>query len=182
VRGFLNADQSSEIIFTRGATEGINLVAATFGRTTLKKGDQIVLSALEHLSNIVPWQMLCEQTGAELRIIPFNDRGELNMDGFEKCLSERTRFMSLVHVSNSLGTVNPVKKMIARAHQFGAKVLIDGAQWVAHRPTDVQDLDADFYVFSGHKLYGPTGIGVLYGKQKLLEEMPPYQGGGDMIR
>jgi cysteine desulfurase/selenocysteine lyase len=182
VRGFLNADQASEIIFTRGATEGINLVAATFGRVTLKKGDQITLSAMEHHSNIVPWQMLCEQTGAELRIIPFNDRGELSMDGFEKCLSERTRFMSLVHISNSLGTINPVKQMIARAHKIGAKVLIDGAQWVAHRPTDVQDLDADFYVFSGHKLYGPTGIGVLYGKQKLLEEMPPYQGGGDMIR
>jgi cysteine desulfurase / selenocysteine lyase len=182
VRHFLNADSAGEIIFTRGTTESINLVADTYGRRSLVSGDEIVLSAMEHHSNIVPWQMLCQQTGAQLRIIPFNDRGELSMEGYERCLSERTRIVSLVHVSNSLGTINPVKRMIARAHQRGAVALIDGAQWVSHHPTDVQDLDADFYAFSGHKLYGPTGIGVLYGKMKVLEAMPPYQGGGDMIK
>ena len=182
VREFLNADSAAEIIFTRGTTESINLVADTYGRRNLVSGDEIVLSAMEHHSNIVPWQMLCQQTGAQLRIIPFNDRGDLSMEGYERCLSERTRIVSLVHVSNSLGTINPVKRMIARAHQNGAVVLIDGAQWVSHHRMDVQDLDADFYAFSGHKIYGPTGIGVLYGKLKLLEAMPPYQGGGDMIK
>ncbi len=178
---FINAEHSRQIIFTRGTTESINLVAATYGRKFLKTGDEIILSAMEHHSNIVPWQILAEEIGAKIRVIPMNDRGELLMDEFEKLLSDRTKIVSVVHLSNSLGTINPVREIIAKAHQHGAVVLIDGAQWVAHGPLDVRELDADFYAFSGHKLYGPTGIGVLYGKEKLLDIMPPYQGGGDMI-
>jgi len=178
---FINAAEEREIIFTRGATESINLVAASYGRQFLKAGDEILLSAMEHHSNIVPWQLIAEQTGAAIRVIPMNDRGELLMEQFDRLLSDRTRIVAIVHLSNSLGTVNPVGEMIAKAHHRGAVVLVDGAQWVAHAPLDVQELDADFYAFSGHKLYGPTGIGVLYGKARLLESMPPYQGGGDMI-
>jgi cysteine desulfurase/selenocysteine lyase len=182
VRRFINAELSSEVIFTRGTTESINLVAATHGRANLKPGDEIVISAMEHHSNIVPWQMICQQTGATLRVVPMNDRGELLMDEYAKLLNERTRIVAIVHVSNSLGTINPVSEIICLARQKQAIILLDGAQWVGHHPTDVQKLDADFYAFSGHKLFGPTGIGVLYGKQHLLESMPPYQGGGDMIR
>jgi cysteine desulfurase/selenocysteine lyase len=178
---FINAAEDRQIIFTRGATESINLVASSYGRKFLKTGDEIVLSAMEHHSNIVPWQMLAEQVGAKIRVIPMNDRGELRMDEFARLLSDRTKIVSIVHLSNSLGTINPVGQIISMAHERGAVVVVDGAQWVAHAPTDVQGLDADFYVFSGHKLYGPTGIGVLYGKTNLLDAMPPYQGGGDMI-
>lgn len=178
---FINAAEDRQIIFTRGTTEGINLVAATWGRKFLRSGDEIVLSAMEHHSNIVPWQILAEEVGAKIRVIPMNDRGELLMDEFDRLLSDRTKIVAIVHLSNSLGTVNPVREIIAKAHKRGAVVLVDGAQWVAHAPLDVQELDADFYAFSGHKLYGPTGIGVLYGKAGLLEAMPPYQGGGDMI-
>jgi cysteine desulfurase/selenocysteine lyase len=178
---FINAAEPREIIFTRGTTEGINLVAACWGRKFLNPGDQIILSAMEHHSNIVPWQMIAEQTGAEIRVIPMNEAGELKLDEFDRLLNERTKIVSVVHLSNSLGTINPVEKIIAKAHKHGAIVVIDGAQWVAHGHTDVRKLDADFYAFSGHKLFGPTGIGVLYGKAKLLESMPPYQGGGDMI-
>jgi cysteine desulfurase/selenocysteine lyase len=183
VQRLLNARDAKEVIFTGGTTHGINLVASSFGRSRLAAGDEIVLSAMEHHSNIVPWQLIAEQTGAVLRVIPFDDRGELILEEYEKLLTARTRIVALVHVSNSLGTVNPVGEMIklARCKTEGAAVLIDGAQWVAHFPTDVQALDADFYAFSGHKLFGPTGIGALYGKQALLETMPPYQGGGDMI-
>src|SRR6266850_877478 len=182
IRQFINAAEDREIIFTRSTTESINLVASSFGRANIKTGDEIIVSGMEHHSNIVPWQILAEQTGAKLKVIPFNDRGELLLDEFHKLLTPRTRIISLVHLSNSLGTINPVEQMIALAHRHGIPVLIDGAQWVAHRPLDVRALDADFYCFSGHKLYGPTGIGVLYGKALLLESMPPYQGGGDMIR
>ncbi|MGA3065847.1 MAG: SufS family cysteine desulfurase [Tepidisphaeraceae bacterium] len=178
---FIGAAETREIIFTRGATESINLVAGTWGRKFLAAGDEILLSAMEHHSNIVPWQILAEQTGAIVRVIPITDSGQLRMDELEKMLGPRTKIVSIVHLSNSLGTVNPVKEIVTKAHQRGAVVMVDGAQWVAHAPLDVQDLDVDFYAFSGHKLYGPTGIGVLYGKAKLLESMPPYQGGGDMI-
>jgi cysteine desulfurase/selenocysteine lyase len=181
VARFINAPDPRQIIFTRGTTEGINLVASTYGRKFLRGGDEIILSAMEHHSNIVPWQLLAEEIGAKIRVIPMNDRGELLLDEFARLLNDRTKIVSIVHLSNSLGTVNPVKEIIAKAHQRGAVVLVDGAQWVAHAPTDVRKLDADFYAFSGHKLYGPTGIGVLYGKAELLEAMPPYQGGGDMI-
>ena len=181
VARFINAEQSSQIIFTRGTTEGINLIAASYGRKFLKAGDEIVLSAMEHHSNIVPWQMLAEEVGAKIRVIPMNDRGELLMEEFDRLLSDRTKIVSIVHLSNSLGTVNPIRQIIAKAHARGAVVVVDGAQWVAHAPLDVRELDADFYAFSGHKLYGPTGIGVLYGKASLLDEMSPYQGGGDMI-
>ena len=182
VRDFLNAGSDREIIFVRGATEAINLVAQTLGRSTLKAGDEIIISTMEHHSNIVPWQILCEQTGAVLRVIPINDRGELIIEAYEKLLNEKTRIVSIVHISNALGTVVPISSVIAKAHQYGALVLVDGAQAVAHTACDVQALDCDFYVFSSHKLFGPTGVGVLYGKQRLLEEMPPYQGGGDMIK
>ena len=182
VRDFLNAGSEKEIIFVRGATEAINLVAQTLGRSTLKAGDEIIISTMEHHSNIVPWQILCEQTGAVLRVIPINDRGELILEAYEKLLNERTRIVSIVHISNALGTVVPVSSVIAKARQYGALVLVDGAQAVAHTACDVRALDCDFYVFSSHKLFGPTGVGVLYGKQRLLEEMPPYQGGGDMIK
>ncbi|MBK1653161.1 SufS family cysteine desulfurase [Allochromatium vinosum] len=181
VARFLNAADPVECLFTRGTTESINLVAATWGRATLQPGDEILISTLEHHSNIVPWQMVAATTGARLRVIPIDDAGDLDLDAYRRLLSPRTRLVAVNQVSNALGTINPVGEIIAEAHAAGALVLIDGAQWVAHGPTDVQALDADFYVFSGHKLYGPTGIGVLYGKRRLLESMPPYQGGGDMI-
>ena len=182
VRTLLNARETAEIIFTRGTTESINLVAKTFGSKFIQKGDEILISTLEHHSNIVPWQMLCEQTGAILKIIPITDAGELVMDEFEKLLSSKTKLVSIVHASNALGTINPAKKIIAAAHAVGAKVLLDGAQSASHLEVDVQELDCDFMAFSAHKLYGPTGLGVLYGKRELLEEMPPFLGGGEMIR
>ncbi len=181
VQHFLNAQSLREIIFVRGTTEAINLVAQSYGRTKVKKGDEIIISAMEHHSNIVPWQMLCEQTGALLKVIPINNEGELLMEAYEKMLSEKTRLVSIAHISNALGSINPVKKMIEIAHRHGVPVLVDGAQAVPHRPVDVQELDCDFYAFSGHKLFAPTGVGVLYGKEKFLNAMPPYQGGGDMI-
>jgi cysteine desulfurase/selenocysteine lyase len=181
VQRFLNAARLEEIIFTRGTTESINLVAQSFGRTNIQAGDEIVLSHMEHHSNIVPWQMLCQEKGAQLRVAPINDRGELLLDEFEKLLGPRTKLVTMVHVSNSLGTVNPVKRVVEAAHRHGIPVLIDGAQAVSHMKVDVVELDCDFYAFSGHKLYGPTGIGVLYGKKEHLTAMPPWQGGGDMI-
>jgi cysteine desulfurase/selenocysteine lyase len=181
VRRFINAADVRELVFVRGTTEAINLVAATFGRTRIKAGDEILISGLEHHSNIVPWQLLAEQTGARIRVIPISDEGELRLDQYELLLTPRTKLVSLVHVSNSLGTINPVREMIATAHARGIPVVLDGAQAVAHLAVDVRALDCDFYAFSGHKLFGPTGIGVLYGKRALLEAMPPYQGGGDMI-
>jgi cysteine desulfurase / selenocysteine lyase len=182
VQHFLNANHAREILFVRGTTEGINLVAQSYGRSTLKPGDEIVISHLEHHSNIVPWQILCQQTGAVLRVAPINDRGEIIFAEYEKLLGPRTKIVSVAHISNSLGTINPVKGIIDLAHRAGAVVLIDGAQAVPHMKVDVRELDCDFYAFSAHKLYGPTGIGVLYGKETLLESMPPWQGGGDMIR
>ncbi|MGA3239012.1 MAG: cysteine desulfurase [Bryobacteraceae bacterium] len=182
VKKFLNARHQHEIIFVRGTTEGINLVTQTWGRRNVKAGDEIIVAGLEHHSNIVPWQMLCEETGALLRIIPIDDRGDLILDEYAKLLNPRTRMVAIGHVSNALGTINPVRKIIEMAHAAGALTLVDGAQAVPHMKVDVQALDADFYAFSGHKLFGPTGIGVLYGKADLLNAMPPYQGGGDMIR
>jgi cysteine desulfurase/selenocysteine lyase len=182
IRTFINAESTKEIIFTRGTTESINLVAQSYGRSTLKPGDEIIISEMEHHSNIVPWQLLCEQTGAVLKIIPINDDGELIMEAYEKLLNAKTRIVSILHISNALGTITPVKKIIDMAHAHNAVVLVDGAQAVAHIPVDVQALNCDFYVFSGHKIFGPTGTGVLYGKRELLEQMPPYQGGGDMIK
>lgn len=181
VRAYLNAASLKEIIFTRGATESVNLVAQSFARNRLQAGDEILITHMEHHSNIVPWQLVCEQTGAVLKVVPINDRGELEMEAFHELLSERTRLVAMVHISNALGTVNPIAEVIEAAHKQGVPVLVDGAQGAPHAPVDVQALDVDFYVFSGHKLYGPTGIGVLYGKEALLESMPPYQGGGDMI-
>jgi len=181
VRRFINSADPREIIFVRGATEGINLVAQTWGRASIRRGDDIVVSAMEHHSNIVPWQILCEQQGAHLRVAPVNDAGELMFDEFEKLLGPKTKLVAMAHVSNALGTVNPVRKIVEAAHRCNACVLLDGAQAVPHMSVDVCALDCDFYVFSGHKVYGPTGIGVLYGKAELLEAMPPYQGGGDMI-
>ena len=178
---FVNAPDPHTIIFTKGTTEGINLVAQSYGRMVLKPGDEIVLSWLEHHSNIVPWQLVAEQTGASIKVVPINDRGELELQEYERLLSPRTRIVAVGHVSNALGTINPIKEMIARAHAAGAVVLVDGAQAAPHLAIDVQDLDADFYVLSSHKMFGPTGVGVLYGKRALLEAMPPYQGGGDMI-
>ena len=178
---FLNARQTREMIFTRNATEGINLVAQSFGRRHIGKGDEVVITGMEHHSNIVPWQLLCEQTGALLRVVPIADDGELIWEEFERLVGSRTKLVAAVHLSNSLGTVNPVSRIVELAHQHGAAVLIDGAQAAYHFPVDVQALDCDFYVATGHKLYGPTGIGLLYGKAAHLEEMPPYQGGGDMI-
>ena len=178
---FLNASDAGEIIFTRGTTEGINLVAQTWGRKNLGADDEIIISAMEHHSNIVPWQMLCGEKGAKLKVIPINDAGELVMEELKKLFTAKTKLLALTHVSNALGTVNPIGEIIQYAHARGVKVLVDGAQAVSHLPVDVLALDCDFYVFSGHKIYGPTGIGILYGKYKLLEEMPPYQGGGDMI-
>jgi cysteine desulfurase/selenocysteine lyase len=182
VRDFLHAADEREIIFVRGATEGINLVAQTYGRKNLREGDEVLITTMEHHSNIVPWQMVCEEKGAFLRVAPINDDGEILLDEFEKLLTSRTRIVSVVHVSNALGTVNPVKRIAELAHARGAVVLVDGAQSVMHGPVDVHDLGCDFFVFSGHKLFGPTGVGVLYGREALLEAMPPYQGGGDMIR
>ena len=182
VRTLLNAREAAEVIFTKGTTESINLVAKTFGSKFIQKGDEILISTLEHHSNIVPWQMLCEQNGAILKVIPITDSGELILEEFEKQLSNKTKLVSIVHASNALGTVNPVKTIIAAAHAVGAKVLLDGAQSASHLEVDVQDLDCDFLAFSAHKLYGPTGLGVLYGKRALLEEMPPFLGGGEMIR
>jgi len=178
---FINATHSREIIFCRGTTEAINLVAQTYGRQNIKEGDEILLSHMEHHSNIVPWQLLREQTGAVLKVIPITDEGDIILEEYEKLLSPKTKLVTLVHVSNSLGTISPVKQVIAKAHERGIPVLLDGAQAVPHLPVDVQGLDVDFYAFSGHKLFGPTGIGILYGKSHLLEKMPPYQGGGDMI-
>jgi cysteine desulfurase/selenocysteine lyase len=179
---FLNARTEAELIFVRGTTEAINLVSSSWGRTNVKADDEIVISAMEHHSNIVPWQMLCEEKGAKLRVIPMNERGELILEEYEKLLGPRTRMVAVTHVSNALGTINPIRQMIEMAHNAGALVLIDGAQAAPHMKVDVQALDADFYTLSGHKICGPTGIGILYGKTKLLDAMPPYQGGGDMIR
>jgi cysteine desulfurase / selenocysteine lyase len=182
IAAFINAPDERQVLFTRGTTEAINLVAACWGRTFLRPGDEVIVSAMEHHSNIVPWQIACEATGARLRVIPMNDAGELLLDEYGRMLSDgRTKLVSVVHVSNSLGTINDVRRIAEMAHDARALVMVDGAQWVAHHPTDVQDLGADFYAFSGHKLFGPTGIGVLYGRRELLERMPPYQGGGDMI-
>ncbi|MGF1545951.1 MAG: SufS family cysteine desulfurase [Thiotrichales bacterium] len=181
VQRFVNAASPREIVFTRGATESINLVASTFGRARLAAGDEIIVSELEHHANIVPWQMLCEATGAVLKVIPINDAGELRLDAYAGLLGPRTRLVAVTHLSNALGTINDVHTITRMAKAVGAAVLIDGAQWVAHGPTDVQAIGCDFYVFSGHKVFGPTGIGVLYGREALLEAMPPYQGGGDMI-
>lgn len=177
----IGAQHNYEIIFTKGTTDGINLVAFSFGEL-LEAGDEIIISAMEHHSNIVPWQMMCERKNCKLRIIPMNEKGELELSKYDDLLSEKTKLVAVTHISNSLGTVNDVEKIIEKAHAFGAKVLIDGAQSIQHIKVDVQALDCDFYVFSGHKLFGPTGIGVLYGKEALLNEMPPYQGGGDMIK
>jgi cysteine desulfurase / selenocysteine lyase len=181
VRRFINAASREEIIFVRGTTEAINLVAAAYGRR-FKAGDEILITQMEHHSNIVPWQLACEHTGALLRVAPIDERGELMLEEFERRLGPRTRIVALTHLSNALGTINPVRHIIQRAHSHGIPVLVDGAQAVAHVKVDVRALDCDFYAFSGHKLYGPTGVGVLYGKRALLESMPPYQGGGDMIR
>ncbi len=177
---FMNA-KPEEVLFVRGATEGINLIAQSYGLNNLRQGDEVILSHLEHHANIVPWQMVCARTGAKLRIIPVDDRGQLLLDSFSQLLNERTKIVAFTHVSNALGTINPVKKMISTAHQWGAIVLVDGAQAIAHMKVDVKELDCDFYVFSGHKMYGPTGVGVVYGKACLLEAMQPYQGGGNMI-
>jgi cysteine desulfurase/selenocysteine lyase len=182
VRRLLNATHSREIVFVRGTTEAINLVAQSFGRQRLREGDEVLITAMEHHSNIVPWQIVCQATGARLRVAPINDRGELILEEFEKLLTPRTKMVAVVHVSNALGTVNPVKEIVALAHRRGIPVLVDGAQAVAHMAVDVQDIGCDFYAFSGHKIFGPTGIGALFGREALLEEMPPYQGGGDMIR
>jgi cysteine desulfurase/selenocysteine lyase len=179
---FINAESREQIIFTRGTTEGINLVAYTWGRQNIKAGDEIIISSLEHHSNIVPWQILCEEKGAGLKIIPISDKGELLIDEYINLLSSKTKLVSVAHASNALGTINPVKQIIEKAHKVGAVVLIDGAQSTVHLDIDVQEMDCDFFVFSSHKLYGPTGIGVLYGKKELLEAMPPFQGGGEMIK
>ncbi|MGW8316276.1 MAG: aminotransferase class V-fold PLP-dependent enzyme [Bacteroidales bacterium] len=181
VRQFINASSTNEIIFTSGATGSINAVAFSFGERYVKKDDEIVITEMEHHSNIVPWQMLCDRKGAHLKVIPFDDRGELVLSGLEELLSERTRIVAITHASNSLGTVNPVREVIRRAHARNIPVLVDGAQMVQHAAVDVRELDCDFYVFSSHKIFGPTGSGVLYGRESLLEEMPPYQGGGDMV-
>lgn len=181
-RDFIHARSVEEIIFTRGVTEGINLVASSYGRAFVKEGDEIIISALEHHSNIVPWQLVCEEKKAKLKIIPVTENGELRLDVFKTLLSSKTKIVSVNHASNSLGTINPVKEIITLAHDAGAVVLIDGAQAGAHLAIDVQDLDADFYCLSSHKMYGPTGTGILYGKRELLEKMPPYQGGGEMIK
>ncbi len=182
VRTLLNAARSEEIVFTRGTTEAINLVAGSWGRANLKPGDEVLLTTMEHHSNIVPWQLVCEQTGAVLRVAPIHDDGSLDVDGFAALLGPRTRLVGVAHVSNALGTVNPVARLVEMAHAVGALALVDGAQSVAHTAVDVQALGCDFYAFSGHKIYGPTGIGALYGRHELLQAMPPWQGGGDMIR
>jgi cysteine desulfurase / selenocysteine lyase len=182
IKDFIHAREAAEIIFTKGTTESINLVASTFGRKFIGKGDEIIISTMEHHSNIVPWQMLCEEKGAILKIIPISESGEILYEEFEKLLSPKTKLVSIVHASNALGTINPVRKIIQAAHSVGAKVLLDGAQSTSHLEVDVQELDCDFLAFSAHKLYGPTGLGVLYGKREILEAMPPFQGGGEMIK
>jgi cysteine desulfurase / selenocysteine lyase len=182
IKNFINAPDAHEVIFTKGTTEAINLVAHAYGRKFLKQGDEIIISYLEHHSNIVPWQMLCEATGAVLKVVPIDDNGDIIFEEFEKLLSEKTKLVSIAHISNALGTINPVREIINKAHSKGAKVLIDGAQAIHHTKVDVQELDCDFYAFSGHKMYGPTGIGVLYGKREILEAMNPFLGGGDMIK
>ncbi|GAB6283454.1 MAG: cysteine desulfurase [Ignavibacterium sp.] len=178
---FINAKNLSEIIFVRGATEAINLVASSYGRNFLKKDDEIIISQMEHHSNIVPWQLLCEEKELKLRVIPIDDNGEIIFDEYIKLINEKTKFVSIVHISNSLGTINPIKDIIDYAHSYNIPVLVDGSQSIQHTKIDVKELDCDFFVFSGHKLYGPMGIGILYGKEELLEQMPPYQSGGDMI-
>ncbi|MDR3623822.1 MAG: SufS family cysteine desulfurase [Chlamydiales bacterium] len=182
VQHFLNAKRSEEIIFTRGTTESINLIASSFGKAMIQEGDEIILSESEHHSNIVPWQILCEERGAHLRFIPIDDNGEIIFEAYKKLLNERTKLVSIAHISNSLGVLHPIKKVIEEAHRFNAKVFIDAAQSAPHLTLDVQELDADFLAFSGHKVYGPTGVGILYGKYELLEQLPPYQAGGDMIQ
>jgi len=181
VARFLHAGDPKEIVFVRGTTEAINLVAQTYGRVHVRQGDEVIITVMEHHSNIVPWQMVCDEKGARLRIVPMTDEGELRLDAYEALLFPRTRIVAVTHVSNALGTINPIRQIVDAAHARGIPVLVDGAQAVAHMPVDVQALDCDFYTFSGHKLFGPTGIGVLYGKAALLDEVPPYQGGGDMI-
>ncbi len=182
VKRFINAPNAKECIFVRGTTEAVNLVAYSYGRKFINEGDEIILSQMEHHANIIPWQVLAEEKGAKIRVIPMNERGELIIEEYENMLNERTKIVAITHVSNSLGTINPIKEMIATAHKFGVPVLIDGAQAVPHFPVDMQDLDADFYTFSGHKMFAPTGSGVLYGKKEFLDKMPPYQTGGGMIR
>ncbi|WP_277638610.1 aminotransferase class V-fold PLP-dependent enzyme [Bacteroides graminisolvens] len=182
VRRFINARTSAEVIFTRGTTEAINLLAFSFGEEFMKEGDEVIISTMEHHSNIVPWQLLAARKGISIKVIPMNDRGELQLDEYEKLFSDRTRIVSIAHISNVLGTINPVKEMIAAAHAHGVPVLVDGAQSIPHMQVDVQDLDVDFFAFSGHKVYGPTGVGVLYGKEEWLDKLPPYQGGGEMIQ
>lgn len=182
VQRFVNAQHEHEIIFTKGTTDSINLVASSFGKKHLKKGDEIIISTMEHHSNIVPWQMICEEAAAILKVIPINDKGELLMDEFKKLLSPKTKLVAITHVSNTLGTINPVKEIIKLAKEAGALILIDGAQAVPHTKIDVQELNCDFYAFSGHKMFGPTGVGILYGKEAVLNDLPPYQGGGDMIK
>jgi len=182
IRVFINANETEEIIFTSGTTESINLVSNSFGRRFLTEGDEVIISELEHHSNIVPWQLICEEKGAKLKAIPIDEHGDLNIDAFKQLISSRTKIVAINHVSNALGTINPVKEIIDIAHEAGALVLLDGAQAAAHIDIDVQALDCDFYAFSAHKLYGPTGVGVLYGKRSVLESMPPYQGGGEMIK
>ena len=182
VRAFINASSCAEVIFTQGTTGAINLVAQSYGRSILNKADEVLVSAMEHHANIVPWQLLCEETGATLKVAPMNNNAELLLEDFSNLLSEKTRIVALTHVSNALGTINPIQQLTRQAHQVGAVVLVDGAQSVAHGPVDVQSLECDFFAFSGHKLYGPTGVGVLYGREALLEAMPPWLGGGDMIR
>ncbi len=181
VKDFINAESREEIIFTKGTTESINLVAFSFGEAFIKEGDEIIISEMEHHANIVPWQLMAERKGAKIKVIPFSDSGELQVEKLDELITEKTRLISVAHVSNVLGTVNPIKKIIKQAHQSGIKVLIDGAQAIKHMVVDMQDLDADFYVFSAHKMYGPNGVGVLYGKKEILDQMPPYQGGGEMI-
>jgi cysteine desulfurase/selenocysteine lyase len=180
IQKYINAPSSDEVLFTSGTTGGINLVAFSFGET-LKEGDEIIISAMEHHSNIVPWQLLCERKKCVLKVIPINSKGELIMDEFDKLLSNKTKLVSVTHISNALGTINPIREIISKAHAIGAKVLIDGAQSIQHTKIDVQELDCDFFIFSGHKVFGPTGVGILFGKRELLDQMPPYQGGGDMI-